>query len=647
MTRVRTLSASNDTNHHEQRSRIARLLGILLVLLLVLTNWTPQQVEPFYGSMIALGFWILAVATTALIRMFGKPGVGEGRSQFFLLAFAITWPIWWMIRQSGAPVPSESRLLISPFFQGALVFIATRNIMAMGTKESTPFSFRTCKALAIALVVMGTVIALHADYQILAPASLPGTYARQLAELENNREYFSVVQYDGIHHALVESRAAGRFGSPNVLAGLMALVLPLALALVFNARSWRERSIFAAIFALFIATIVLTGSRGGFVSAAFATALFAAMAFRLPSKKITTTAAVLCLLICLLGADSGESKNEFAKRWFGFSTLQHRVMYWEAGASIWSENLFIGAGPGAFEVLYPQHRVPGSQETRLAHNWIVQWGCETGIIGLLFWLGWVGLVVGHGGRSWWKWRREPDPNCLRPHLIAAGWTVAIVTAVFHGMVEFTLSTPEIYLDLCFCLGVLSVFPSTLEDKKSSVPSTQTLIISLFFLMAAAGAWWNFQLRPSLAEMRERYAGYAAEDRDFTTAITLYSDAISWQPDNADLYEARGFARLQSGDATGGEDLKRAIEQNPFSARLRQSLAQYNFQAGLREEALVLQQEAIALHPMDVMHRLVLSEMYWDLGQKEKAREILDSTDDLRPDRAEDAKRKQLELLYTE
>jgi len=140
------------------------------------------------------------------------------------------------------------------------------------------------------------------------------------------------------------------------------------------------------------------------------------------------------------------------------------------------------------------------------------------------------------------------------------------------------------------------------------------------LAAAVVAWWIAGVRPAVASLHEEQARDLLLDGQPTEAVAVFSQAIRWQPDNADLYEGRGLARARSGDPAALDDLERALARNPQSARLHEALARYEEARGRRERAIGLQRQAVALHPLDAGHRLTLAEMLWEDGSAQEARE---------------------------
>ncbi len=85
--------------------------------------------------------------------------------------------------------------------------------------------------------------------------------------------------------------------------------------------------------------------------------------------------------------------------------------------------------------------------------------------------------------------------------------------------------------------------------------------------------------------------------------------------------------------------------NPYSARLRERLAQFYMRQGRTDDALDYQRKAIALHPLDVGHHLGLAEMLWTVGEKEEAKTELLKTLDMKPNALEKEKRRSLAATF--
>lgn len=636
---------SDDSNSFpaDVRRPLRLLLG-LLFLLLALSHLYPQLAYPMRGVPIGAGLVLLGAAGAVAAFWVG----GGNAKHLALMAVAVAWPIWWVIELQRAPVPAMGREAVATILQGGLLFLAV-----LGLAFAARASARRSLAAPVALFLagLGTVLAAHALYQFYGPEGWPGTHATLRADLEALDTGLPEDLRAGLLHLLSEGRASGRFGSANVFAGLLAVLMMPALGRALQARAVGERLVWTAAAALMGAAIVLSGSRGGLLAAVLGVLLLGALAMRW--RRFGAGVAAAMMLVVMMGAvdtDHGrtsqgpasgratsavtsEMPSEFSRRWLGVTTVRQRMFYWQTGLEIWSVSPVLGRGPGAYSVFYPMHRRPGAQETAFAHNWLVQWGTETGIVGLLLFGAWAGAALVLGFR-WW--RRADGARAL-----AAAMLAAAAVALAGGLIEFTLQFREPYLVLALLLGVLSAEGlATWEPSASSprLPGSLPLAAGAAVLLFGGAAVFAYQYRPAMAD---HYSELAQEAESPAEAVAHYAAAIRYQPDDAALHEALGHVRLVMGDPWARTHFETAQRLNPYSARLHQSMAQYEAATGRLHEAIAWQQQAVALHPLDATHRLYLAELLILADRREEAREMVRATEGLLVSTRERAERERL------
>ncbi|MBI5154019.1 O-antigen ligase family protein [Candidatus Poribacteria bacterium] len=605
-----------------------------LLLILTISHVYPQGAYPFHGVVLGLGL-VISFALSCGHHAARRWRLNGGAAGLTAAAAALLWVVWWGVRQTAAPVPALSRSEVVDIVQGGLVFLASASICLcwssrdLGDASESPGASGAVspdRIAALWLITLGAGLALLSLYQVLGPAGLPMTFRSQEAFIASHPEDFDPARYGGVLHALRERRASGRFGQPNLMGGFLALCLPISLALAFRSSTARGRVAGLLPSALLALCLLLTGSRGGLLAAIAGVVLFAALA--LWRARMSRALAATCLSLVLLGAAAPPASSN-ATRWLGRSTVSQRFLYWQTGWKTWSENLPFGRGPGGYAVYYTQNRLPGANETKFAHNWVVQWGSEAGAAGLLLFGAWAGASLLLGCR-WWRQASRAGNGVL-----PAAWLAGAAALLAHGLVEFTLSFRELYLDLALCLGILAGMGSRVLAHAAPVQGRRNFRrVRLGGVMVlgvgAAAAWWYQQLRPAASEYHRDLAEAALSGEGGTpAAIAAYGRALAWQPDDANLYEARSLLRSQSGDPTGGaDDLTRAIQIEPLSARLRQTMALQELEQGRIQPAIEWQREAVRLHPLDGTHRMVLAELLWRAGLPEDARKELEPVDSL-------------------
>jgi O-antigen ligase len=212
------------------------------------------------------------------------------------------------------------------------------------------------------------------------------------------------------------------FVTPNILAGYLAMLLPLAY--LYKGRLW--------LFALLGIALILTGSLGALLSVLIASIVYLALSGKMKSKK-----AVYLFFACLGAIIIAVfiircSRNAHLQP--GFSAFT-RVNYWLDSLKMISWAPLTGVGPGNFNLA-------GS---RYAHNSYLQIWAETGTLGLVSFL----WLVFAGMRDGFKRLTDRSSACL---------FLASLIFLLHNFLDFTFFLPEVSLIWWAVLGLLQKEP---------------------------------------------------------------------------------------------------------------------------------------------------------------------------------------------
>ena len=162
-------------------------------------------------------------------------------------------------------------------------------------------------------------------------------------------------------------------GYANALAGLAAIGLAVAVVLALRPR-WRLPAL--ALGALFLATLALTGSRGGWFAALAGCAVGLALAFGRRRVAAATGVTAALLLALALVLPSGGLVDEEAER------IGDRAWYWHVAWQQAGETPLAGRGAGTFELTWLEQQPIGAS-VRDAHSLYVETLAELGLIGLV------------------------------------------------------------------------------------------------------------------------------------------------------------------------------------------------------------------------------------------------------------------------
>lgn len=597
---------------------------ILLLLLIAVSHLYPQAAFPMHA--ISIGFGLLLAMTLGLFRFLSR-AERIPVSTWIPAALSIAFAGWLLLRLRASPLPASGMEECAGAVLFAISFTAAWSLFAVPPDPAAPAPPERTMLRFHGGILSG--IALFAIYQAIGPEGWPRTFAtmhRDILEFLPEDARFR----EGVLHALQEKRASGTVGSPNIFAGYTAMAAWLCAGAALLMGGVR-RALWVVALLLCLAGIYLSGSRGGLLAFAAGGVLFAALLLS-QRKWLRAAAAAPLLLLALLPARALAEPSAPAQRWLGTSTVQQRLYYWETAAEIWSEAPILGRGPGAYEVLYPAHRVDGSGETQYAHNWFLQLGTTGGVVGLLLFIGAIGGSV-RALRSPPTVVRTREDAIIRAALLAAGMTLLL-----HGLVDFSLSMREGMLNIGMLFGTLVGLhtrdAAQWHAKPVSIPIARVVAI-LSAPVAIAVALWFVQVRPGLADHHARIAQEKFEEKSPITDILTHADrAIEWQPGRASLFQQRAMYRRAAQMPGVREDLLRAAELAPHSAAVQEALAWHLLETGDPAGAILHSTRATELHPLDPTHWMAKARIHWTLNQPEEARAAL----------AEAGKRKRLNRM---
>lgn len=261
----------------------------------------------------------------------------------------------------------------------------------------------------------------------------------------------------------------------NDLGLMLAMCLPVMIYLAIRSNGKLLKLFFWIHAVTTITAILLSGSRGGMVSAAIALAILPLIIGRLPwSQKMAAA------LACIVGAVCGMVLVPQAT-WFRLfqlsselteGTLTHRTVIWSAGLAALRDHAFLGVGSGA----YPAAVLRVVDVPYVAHNTFLSVLVELGVVGALL------LLVLVSGLFYTAFRMKYLERCLWLTVLTS-WAVGVTALTWEyskpTWVMFGLLLAHAYsrrfTDRYFAQPAASPFygPSAAFQKRelSSVPTS--------------------------------------------------------------------------------------------------------------------------------------------------------------------------------
>jgi putative inorganic carbon (HCO3(-)) transporter len=250
--------------------------------------------------------------------------------------------------------------------------------------------------------------------------------------------------------------------NPNLLAGYLLPILPLAVVVLLRWRRPLPRLFAVTTLAMGTAALVLTYSRGAWMGLVAAAAVLAVLlALRttrswpplwrklIPVVVLLGGASLLAVLVwqveplrvrvLSLVAGREDSSNNF------------RINVWLAALDMIQARPWLGIGPGndAFNLIYPLYAQPRFSALS-AYSIPLELAVEAGIPGLL---AGVGLVVASLRQGLQLWRGDG------PWALPAMGVLAVIAALWvQGLTDTIFFRPEVQLIGWFCLATLAAAP---------------------------------------------------------------------------------------------------------------------------------------------------------------------------------------------
>jgi putative inorganic carbon (HCO3(-)) transporter len=273
---------------------------------------------------------------------------------------------------------------------------------------------------------------------------------------------------------------------PNVMAGALALILPLPLALLLlGDKEVREtlprrlhlgraaRPALLLAWLLMAAILVLTQSRGGYV----ATAIAAAILLTLWRPWMALTFLVMAEAAALAWSRMGsQGLADYLFSTGAITSWQGRVQVWSRALAMTRDFPLAGIGMGTFDqvtgALYPLSLGGRNVTVGHAHNLFLQAGVDLGLPGLIAYLA-LWLVAAFS--VWRAYRALRRQGRLALAALAAGLGASLAALAVHGLFDaVTWGSKPAFLAWAV-LGLAVALPGALErDRPIGVPAEDVL-----------------------------------------------------------------------------------------------------------------------------------------------------------------------------
>ncbi|MAE70409.1 MAG: hypothetical protein CME06_08085 [Gemmatimonadetes bacterium] len=401
--------------------------------------------------------------------------------------------------------------------------------------------------------------------------------------------------FDIVEYRELPSTPRGTLGNPNFLAGLLVLVLPLAIVRLIElreaSRSGADGNLgvfFGVVSVVVLAAALLTSGTTGAILAAGLTALAwagcyrAGRGLRLVGGVPLVAISAWLLFEIVMALQTAPSELEGLAGRIRAGTTETRLAIWAGSVSAFLSAPVLGVGAGGFPVAFALHRPwdyplrAVSLNTRHAHDEPLELAVELGVIGLVL----AALLVAAAARV--AWRAGSDVRSDRDARIGLAAIFGVGGLLLHGLVEVVTrwTVPGALAWLVGGMGLGLMQRSTSREARTSPgASMESLAAAGLFLLIIPAAWGSVRDLRIQADLNrgeqalysqrldaaraslERVVEHSPRDLEglyklafveqeagrFADALDLYDRIGSISPEFSEIHLNRGVSHLRLGN----------------------------------------------------------------------------------------------------
>lgn len=371
-------------------------------------------------------------------------------------------------------------------------------------------------------------------------------------------------------------RASGFYVCPNHLAGLLEVLGVFGLSIVI----WSRFAVWAKLLigyatAICYVGLVLTGSRGGYLSGLTSVAVLAVLtliALSHGDKRVFSSAAGAVLLALAATAVvvffafqhstflGGRAQNTFELH-------NVRLDFWRAALAQWKLNPLFGTGSETYLYYGRQFRSEGMQADPVyVHNDYLQLLCEYGALGVAGFLVFLFAHLRRALRSFWRLgpKRIASTSGILSNAFAlnVGAIAAVAAYLVHSALDFNLHIPANLMLLAFVFGVIA--NPGIEREHGRQPDRR-FNIERIALGAIAAVLLVQTARLMPGEYFAERARVALREYHPMEALYLASRGLEYDQQNPYLFSYLARARRFAGDTSSIPSVRASFYRSALDA----------------------------------------------------------------------------------
>ena len=527
----------------------------------------------------------------------------------------VCWPVlafmgYAVFRYANAEIEYVARQeLIRILVYGFLFFAILHNLHRLETTH----------IVAVALLGLGTLIAMYAISQVLTGSDRVWHFARP-----------------EIYHG----RGSGTFINPNNLAAYLAMLTPLGLAYTLTSRQHYVGKILCGYASVVMfAGLVATFSRYAWIASAISLIVFFVILLRNRDYRLQGLlmlgAFVGIITIFAIFAQPGRGQTGILTRAAQVEDVRFKV--WPAAIAIWKDNMLLGAGPAHFDHRFRQYR-PEALQARpdRVHNDYLNTLADWGIVGGAFLLAILGIFAAEVFRSWrYVKRAQNDLTTKRSNKSAfvLGGSLGLLAFLIHSIFDFNMHVPAVAI-LAVTLAAL-VAGHFRFASESYWHTVRWLLRIPVALVLGAGIYFLGKFTMTHTTEARLISRAAAAPANSASYVDALQKAFAADPKNFDTAYSIGEAlRMQSWQGREGFDevaedaiswFQRSATLNPYDPYplMRQGMCLHWLNR--HKEASPLFEKAFSLDPRSYYAHAHLGWHYTQLKNWEKAKECFQTS----------------------
>jgi O-antigen ligase len=434
------MNADKNIRNESVPSQTAKLGSFLLFGTFALLMFGPLAfgaVEPWSIFVVETGSVLLGLAWLFKQSLDGEINIVWNWLFLPMLAFGVLVSAQIAFGMSAYRHDTISGLMLYCAY-GLLCFLATQTL----TRSSQ------AKKLALFLAVYGFAIAAFALVQGIS---------------SNGKLYW-------LRQPRLGGWVYGPYVNHNHYAGLMELLIPIPLVLALaHFVNEKERVAAGIAAAVMVATVFLSGSRGGMIAVFVELAIFAVLLsyqkkkVRIAIGAVAFVVVVGSMLVWLGGKELGNRVSSISTEARTEISGGMRLSIDRDGFRMFLRRPIFGWGLRTFPLVYPEYR---SFYTNFfvneAHNDYLQMLAETGVLGFAVMVWFVVVLYRRALRKIGKW--NSDVSCA----VSLVCTLGITGMLVHSFFDFNLQIPA-NAALFYVLCAIAAGPPLLQRSKKRKP----------------------------------------------------------------------------------------------------------------------------------------------------------------------------------